>query len=375
MSLHSRGSRTVGESLVTQTKVRSPELLSLREIVVEYGQGRRSPRIRALDGVSLHIDIGETLGLVGESGSGKSTLGGVVLGLVDPVEGRTEYLGREITRDRGAKRRDLSRDIQAVFQDPYSSLNPSRTIGKSLVEPILVHGRTTRVEAESRAIAMLGRVGLPEDAIHQYPSAFSGGQLQRISIARSLVVSPKLVICDEIVSALDLSVQAQVLNLLVELQRELGVAYLFIAHDLDVVRYVSKRVVVLYHGQVMETGFTGDVYNSPQHPYTQALLAAAPLPDPARQRERRSSSTAEPPSPSRMEGCPFAPRCPFVIEVCKRERPALRAMESGSSVACHRADEINGAVIVRRVAITSGDVTALGMKSSHLQSGEGESST
>jgi peptide/nickel transport system ATP-binding protein len=351
------------------------ELLRVSDLHVEFAQGRHNPKLRALDGVSIDIAVGETLGLVGESGSGKSTLGGTVLGLVRPTSGQIEFLGKDITRVRGAQRRELSRDLQAVFQDPYSSLNPARTIAQSLVEPILVHEKMSRAKSEARVIVMLERVGLSKDALRRYPGAFSGGQLQRISIARSLVVSPKLVICDEIVSALDLSVQAQVLNLLVELQRELGVAYLFIAHDLDVVRYVSTRVVVLYRGQIMETGLARDVYNCPRHPYTQALLAAAPVPDPTKQRERRAMLPTSLGVPTSSTGCPFAPRCPFVIDVCKTERPVLQLLESGSTVACHRAKDGDGpAGDMKRHQLSSADVTPAIIRSPHYQSGEGETS-
>jgi ABC-type glutathione transport system ATPase component len=270
-------------------------LLDVRELTVDYRAARRGKPVRALDSVSLAIGAGETLGLVGESGSGKSTLARAILGLTPVHSGTIEFDGRDITRATRRERQALSADIQVVFQDPYSSLNPARTIRQTLAEPLGVHERLSRPETFERVGAMLGRVGLPADAGDHYPRHFSGGQRQRIAIARALMLSPRLIILDEAVSALDLSVQAQILNLLLELQEELSLSYLFISHDLSVVRHVSHRVAVLYRGQLVESGPTDVVCQRPDHTYTRELLASAPLPDPAAQRARRAERLAADP--------------------------------------------------------------------------------
>ena len=260
-------------------------LLTLRGVSVDYGQGRR--RFRALDSVSLTLAPGECLGIVGESGSGKSTLGRAILGLAPVSEGRIDLDGKDITHLAGAPRLALAADLQVVFQDPYGSLNPALTIGAILAEPLTVAGQ--RPEAAMQTVAqMLTRVSMPADTIHRYPSEFSGGQRQRIAIARALVRQPRLVICDEPVSALDLTTQATVIDLLIDLQRALGTAYLFISHDLGVVRRICHRVAVMRHGRIVETG-PGDVMTrSPSHPYSQSLLLAAPVADPAEQARRRA---------------------------------------------------------------------------------------
>lgn len=271
-----------------QTVAAAP-LLDVRGLTVEFSTGRRDTPLRAVSDVSLTIAPRETVGLVGESGSGKSTIGRAILGLTEPTDGSISFAGRDITRASHRDRRLLSRDLQVVFQDPYSSLNPTRTIGQTLVETLRPHGRANHAEATERAHAMLERVGLSADAASRYPAHFSGGQRQRIAIARALMVRPRLVICDEPVSALDLSVQAQVLNLLRELQDDFELSYLFIAHDLAVVRHLSHRIVVLYRGRIMEQGEAGTVYEEPAHPYTRKLLSAAPVPDPTVQRRRRAA--------------------------------------------------------------------------------------
>jgi ABC-type glutathione transport system ATPase component len=258
-------------------------LLYIRGLSVRYRRGRRQPPLEALRDVSVTIGSGETLALVGESGSGKSTLGNAVLGLVPAASGSIEFGGTDITRASPRQRRVLTRDIQAVFQDPYGSLNPVRTIAQTLAEPLLAHEQTDRKATGARISAALQRVGLSAGAGALYPGQFSGGQRQRIAIARALMLSPKLIICDEPLSALDLSVQAQVLNLLRSLQHDLGVSYLFITHDLGVVPHLASRAAVLRAGQIVETGPAGRICTAPSHPYTQALLAAAPQPDPARQ--------------------------------------------------------------------------------------------
>jgi len=262
-------------------------LLEVKELRVAFpGHGARRKLHEILHGVSLSIAPGEVLGLVGESGSGKTTIGRAVLGLVKPSGGTITFQGEDITYAKPTRRRALARDIQVVFQDPYSSLNPALTIGDILTEPLIVQG-ATRTEARSRVRGLLNQVELPADAAERLPREFSGGQRQRIAIARALAPEPKLIICDEPVSALDLSTQATVLRLLLEIQQQTGVACLFVSHDLAVVRYVSHRVSVIYKGDIVETGPAGQVTSSPAHPYTQSLLLAAPIADPVEQKRRR----------------------------------------------------------------------------------------
>jgi ABC-type glutathione transport system ATPase component len=265
----------------------SAPLLDIRDLTVRYRQGRRRPPLLACDAVSLDVARAETVALVGESGSGKSTLAGAVLGIVPVAEGSIRLLEADVTHATGARRRALAEHVQVVFQDPLGSLNPRRTIGQALLEPLQVHRRLPRARAQARVRDMLERVRLPRAAVDRYPRQLSGGQRQRVAIARALMLEPELVICDEAVSALDLSVQAQVLNLLVELQRELGTAYLFISHDMAVVRHVAQRVVVLRQGRVVEAGLAEQVCAAPRAPYTRALLDATPIPDPVAQRARR----------------------------------------------------------------------------------------
>ncbi|RPF22654.1 ATP-binding cassette domain-containing protein [Myceligenerans xiligouense] len=267
-------------------------LLDVEDLVVEYpAKGFRAKPYRALDGVSLSIMPGETLGLVGESGSGKTTLGRALLGLVPVAGGSVRFGGDEIGYLDRRARRALSSEIQVVFQDPYSSLNPSMSIGQILAEPLTATGTKSRRAAE-RVQDLLDAVGLPSDAATRLPREFSGGQRQRIAIARALALDPKLIVCDEPVSALDLSTQARVLDLFIELQERTGVAYLFITHDLAVVRHISHRVAVMHRGEIVETGTGEQVTSRPEHPYTRRLFLAAPLPDPDKQRERRLARTA-----------------------------------------------------------------------------------
>ena len=261
-------------------------LLSVSDLHVAFPQGR-GRSFRALNGVSFDVQPGETVGLVGESGSGKTTIGRVILGMVRASSGRVEFAGEDITHAGRRRRRALARDIQVVFQDPIGSLNPVRTIGDTLSEPLLPDRSLTRADRAARIADVLQRVGLPPDTALRYPAQFSGGQRQRIAIARAVIARPRLVVCDEPVSALDLSVQAQVLNLLNELQKSLSLSLLFISHDLTVIRHVSRRTLVLYRGEIVERGETQALHDQPQHPYTRALLAAAPVPNPAEQRRRR----------------------------------------------------------------------------------------
>lgn len=319
-------------------------LLEVEGLTVEYRTRRPRGSLTAVDSVSLRVDPGEAVGLVGESGSGKSTIARAVLGLAPITGGGIRLSGRDITRASFASRRALARELQVVFQDPTSSLNPSITIGRTLAEPLLAQGVRDRGELVKRVGAMLERVGLPADTARQHPSQFSGGQRQRIAIARALMLEPRLVICDEVLSALDLSVQAQIINLLEELQEERGLSYLFISHDLSVVQHLCARTVVLYRGRVMEWGPTARVASDPRHPYTVALHDAAPLPDPAAQRARNERRPA-PLAPTRSPGagpdpsrrlCPYLDRCPVALDRCALEEPALIEIEDGRFVACHR---------------------------------------
>jgi ABC-type glutathione transport system ATPase component len=263
-------------------------LLSVDRLVVDYGGTKfRSKPFRALNGVSIEIMPHETLGLVGESGSGKTTLGRALLGLAPVTDGSITFLGRDISHATRRDRRRLSADLQVVFQDPYTSLNPSMNVGEILAEPLRVLG-VDSAAARSRVEELLQKVGLPRNSSGRRPSEFSGGQRQRVAIARALALSPKLIVCDEPVSALDLSTQARVLDLFLELQRETGVAYLFVSHDLDVVRHVSHRVAVMHRGEIVEQGPAREITETPRHPYTQRLLLASPIPDPDRQAERRA---------------------------------------------------------------------------------------
>ncbi len=331
-------------------------LLAIDQLTVDYGGRRSRTGLRALEGVSLHVAPGETVGLVGESGSGKSTIARAVLGLAPVTSGTIAFAGRDITRASFRERRSLAASLQAVFQDPTSSLNPSRTVGAILAEPMIAQGIKDRARIRDRTRVMLEKTGLPPDAAARYPAQFSGGQRQRIGIARALMLAPKLVICDEVVSALDLSVQAQILNLLGDLQQDQGLSYLFISHDPDVVRHLCDRVVVLYRGRVMEAGPGERVMAAPAHPYTDELLAAAPVPDPRLQRGRQLltaraaavAAAAEVRSAGRQPGgggCPFSDRCRHATDLCRREVPPLRAVAAEAtgtgevSVACHRYPE------------------------------------
>jgi oligopeptide/dipeptide ABC transporter ATP-binding protein len=317
-------------------------LLDVRDLTVEFHGAGRS--LRAVDGVSLSVAARETVGVVGESGSGKTTIGRAILGLTPVTAGSIVFAGDDVTHAGHRERRRLSADLQVVFQDPYSSLNPSRTVGQTLSETLGVHAaQLGRAERAERVGSSLERVGLDPAAANRYPADFSGGQRQRIAIARALMVQPQLVVCDEPVSALDLSVQAQVLNLLRELQAEFGLSYLFIAHDLAVVRHLSHRIVVLYRGRIVEEGDADVVYDAPAHPYTRNLLEAAPVPDPEAQGRRRRARKARDGGQhalSFLGGCPFVPRCPYAIEICRTVRPRRETTPAGATVECHRWREI-----------------------------------
>ena len=318
-------------------------LLEVEGLVKHYEsrgflQGKHPP-VRAVDGVSFTVGRGETLALVGESGCGKTTVGRTLLRLQEPTAGKASFDGTDLFALSGSALRAMRRRLQIVFQDPYSSLDPRMTIGDSVAEGIEIHGLAKGAAVRARVEALLAEVGLDASYVDRYPHEFSGGQRQRIGIARALAVEPSFIVCDEPVSALDVSVQAQVLNLLGDLQKSRGLSYLFIAHDLAVVRQLAHRVAVMYLGRIVEIGPTDDVLSRPRHPYTQALLSAVPEPDPTRARTRLVLA-GEPPSPSSPpSGCAFHPRCfhPKKDARCSAERPELRPFER-AQVACHYAE-------------------------------------
>ena len=322
----------------------SEVLLEVRDLVKHFpvSSGLRKPTlsVKAVDGVSFTLRRGETLGLVGESGCGKTTTGRCVLLLERPTSGQIVFEGSELTTLPDKKLRAMRRRMQVIFQDPYSSLNPRMTVGQILAEPIKVHGLIAERKARAaRVQELLGQVGLLPQHAGRYPHQLSGGQRQRVGIARALAMEPALIICDEPVSALDVSIQAQIVNLLEDLQKTLGLTYLFIAHDLSVVRHISDRVVVMYLGKIVEVADRRSLYEEPLHPYTRALLSAVPIPDPKLEARRERTvlrgevpSALKPPS-----GCVFHPRCPIAVERCSAEIPPLREIRPGHWAACHLA--------------------------------------
>lgn len=303
-----------------------------------FGEGRAE--LRAVDAVSLQVRPGETLGLVGESGCGKSTLGRLILRLYDPSSGTIRFQGQDITSLSQTQLRPLRRHMQIIFQDPYSSLNPRMTVQAAITEALRVHRLVDSASAaEQRVAALLDRVGLRPEQMRRYPHEFSGGQRQRVGIARALAVSPNFIVADEPISALDVSIQAQIVNLLRDLQDELGLSYLFIAHDLHVVEYISHRVAVMYLGRIVELANAEQIYLEPRHPYTKALLSAAPNLDPS-ERKKRLILEGDVPSPlDPPSGCSFHPRCPIAeLGRCDREIPQMRSLADGHQVACHLAE-------------------------------------
>lgn len=296
--------------------------------------GRPTSVLKATDDVSFSINKGETLGLVGESGCGKTTIGKILVNLYEPTEGQIIFEGTDLTKLSEAKRRAYSKDIQLIFQDPYASLNPRMTVGDIIAEPIRINNLLPKEKIESRVTYLLNCVGLANHQRNRYPHEFSGGQRQRVGIARALAVQPKLIVCDEPVSALDVSIQAQVLNLLDELKEEFGLTYLFIAHGLNVVKHISDRVGVMYLGKLVEMAPKKELYSNPMHPYTQALLSAIPSVDPNTKKQRIILS-GDVPSPINLpEGCRFCSRCFKKIEGCDRDEPGLKEVSPGHFVAC-----------------------------------------
>jgi oligopeptide/dipeptide ABC transporter ATP-binding protein len=309
-------------------------LLALHDVHVRFNTA--GGVVRAVDGVSLELAVGETLGLVGESGCGKSTLGKAIMKLVPIADGEIVVDGVDIAPLGREQLAEMRRKVQMIFQDPHGSLNPRSTVGRSVAQPLVIAGWKPDATAQ-RVETLLGWVGLPSDAKQRYPHEFSGGQRQRIGIARALALNPKLIICDEPVSALDVSVRAQVINLLEDLKSQFGVSYLFISHDLSVVEHIADRVAVMYLGTLVEVGGRDQIWRNPQHPYTKALLAAAPIADPKAARARqRTVLQGELPSPiDPPAGCPFHSRCPIAQERCKLDRPVLRPVAGGAQAACH----------------------------------------
>jgi oligopeptide/dipeptide ABC transporter ATP-binding protein len=297
--------------------------------------GRTHGQVHAVDDVSFTIGEGETLSLVGESGCGKSTTGKAILRLLDVTSGSVEWRGQRIDKLRAAEMRPFRRELQAVFQDPYSSLNPRMRAADIVAEPIHNFERAGKEEIRDRVATLLGKVGLRADQMVKYPYEFSGGQRQRLGIARALAPQPRLIVCDEPVSALDVSVQAQVINLLRDLQQELGLSYLFVAHDLAVVEHISHRVAVMYLGKIVELADRRSLFAHPQHPYTEALLSAVPVPDPAA-RGKRIILKGDVPSPTNPpSGCRFHTRCPYAFDRCRLEEPVMKELQPGHLAACH----------------------------------------
>ena len=320
----------------TQVSKATETLVSVRDLVKHFPVEGSEDVVRAVDGVTFQIFAGETLGLVGESGCGKSTVGRCLLRLIEPTSGEVNFEGRNILSLNKKDLRQIRREMQIIFQDPYASLNPRMKIGDIVGEPLVIHNEGTKSERRDRVAQLLRRVGLDPDYMNRYAHEFSGGQRQRIGVARTLALNPKLIVADEPVSALDVSVQAQVVNLLQELQEEFRLTYLFISHGLAVVEHISTRVAVMYLGRIVEIAPAPELYAQPLHPYTQALLSAIPIPDPAQKRKRIILQGDVPTPINPPSGCRFRTRCPIAIEDCAHVDPELREVSPGHAVACIR---------------------------------------
>ena len=305
---------------------------------VQGGLGRPKRMVKAVDGVDLEVKKGEIYGLVGETGCGKSTLGRTLIRLTEPTEGKVQILGKEITGLHGNDLREMRRDVQMVFQDPYTSLDPRQKVGDILMEALEIHGIGSKSQRMEAALEILEKVGLRLEHFYRYPHEFSGGQRQRIGLARALILNPKIIICDEPVSALDVSIQAQIINLLQDLREKEGISFLFIAHDMSVVKYVSDRIGVMYLGNMMEEAETEELFSNTLHPYAKALLSAVPNPDPHHKRERINLKGELPSPMNPPSGCVFHTRCPYATEECSLGKPELKEVKPGHKVACLKAE-------------------------------------
>ncbi len=323
-----------GDNYIIRVEHLTKHFPVLRGVIIK----RQVGAVQAVDNVSFNIRKGETLGLVGESGCGKSTTGRTILRLYKPTLGKIYFKNQDISTLNPAEMRGLRRNMQIIFQDPYASLNPRMTVGKIISEPLRIHHIGTPQEREQRVQELLLRVGLRPSFGNRYPHEFSGGQRQRIGIARALALQPEFIVCDEAISALDVSIQAQVVNLLKKLQKEFGLTYLFIAHDLSMVRHICDRVAVMYLGKIVELASRDELYGNPLHPYSQALLSAVPIPDPVKEENRQQIIlTGDVPSPiNPPSGCRFHPRCPIADQICKQENPEWRELQLGHWIACHK---------------------------------------